>query len=48
MSEIIERSVDLDIAKHSSKLEAAVARSSSHDANTTALRVVADGHHACR
>ena len=48
MSKTTERSADLNVAIHSSKLEAAVARSSSLDADATALQVVADGHHACR
>ena len=42
------RDQDSDLAKHSSKLEAAVVRSSSLDADATALQAVADGHHACR
>ena len=48
MPETKERSADVDVANHSSKLEAAVARSSSLDADATALQAVADGHHACR
>ena len=48
MSKTTERCADLDVAKHSPKLEAAVARSSSLDADATALQAVAHGHHAYR
>ena len=47
MSKTTEKKADLHVAEHSSKLEAAVATSSSPDAEATALRVVVDGHHGC-
>ena len=49
MSETTERSADLGVAKRSSKLEVAVARSPAlWSPMPTALQAVEDGHHACR
>ena len=42
------RDQESDVAKYPSRLEAAVARSSSPDVDATALQAVAAGHHACR